>query len=96
MRFGSETAFFSKGSKRPGPEGRLTALLLGFESVSPKRETRNRIDQVSAEIVDAIEKHLEGIDRVTQIWETLKKYQPDIEDISLIRQAVLSLVPWRI
>ena len=46
---------------------------------------------VTAEVVAAIEKHLESADRVTQIWETLKKHQRDIEDIELIRQAVLSL-----
>jgi predicted DNA-binding protein len=46
---------------------------------------------MTAEVVAAIERHLKGIDRVTQIWETLKKYQQDIEDIGLIRQAVLNL-----
>jgi predicted DNA-binding protein len=46
---------------------------------------------MTAEVVAAIERHLKSVDRVTQIWETLKKYEQDIEDISLIRQAVLNL-----
>jgi predicted DNA-binding protein len=63
------------------------------------RGLRDRIAQraskngrsVSAEIVEAIEKHLESADRITEIWEALKKHQQDIEDIGLIRQAVLNL-----
>ncbi len=46
---------------------------------------------MTAEVVAALERHLKGVDRVTQIWETLKKHQQDLEEIGLIRQAVLNL-----
>src|SRR5450631_2137656 len=43
---------------------------------------------LTAEVVAALERHLKGVDRVTEISETLKKYQPDIERIDILRQAV--------
>lgn len=59
------------------------------ERISQRAAANGR--STSAEIVDAIEKHLEGADRITQIWDILKKYQQDIEDVGLIRRAVLIL-----
>jgi len=46
---------------------------------------------MNTEIVEAIEKHLEGADRITQVWEKLKGHEQKLEDINLIRDAVLAL-----
>ena len=68
----------------------LIRMPLGLRDRIAQRAVENG-RSVSAEIVEAIEKHLEGIDRITQIWETLKKHEQDMEDIGLIRHAVLNL-----
>jgi len=79
----------TKRSERSG-EQYLIRMPLGLRERIAQRASQNG-RSVSAEIVEAIEKHLEGAERITQIWETLKKHQQDIEDIGLIRQAVLNL-----
>jgi predicted DNA-binding protein len=78
--------------KRPERSGEqyLIRMPPGLRDRIAQRAVENG-RSVSAEIVEAIEKHLEGVDRITQIWETLKKHQQDMEDVGLIRQAVLNL-----
>jgi hypothetical protein len=46
---------------------------------------------MNTEIIDAIEKHLKGSDRVTQLWDIFEKHRADIEAINSIRNAVLYL-----
>jgi hypothetical protein len=43
---------------------------------------------MNTEIIDAIENHLRGADRVTQLWETFEKHRANIEAIGLIWDAV--------
>jgi predicted DNA-binding protein len=43
---------------------------------------------MNAEILEAIEKHLEGADRITQIWEFLEKHRENIEAIPRVWAAV--------
>jgi predicted DNA-binding protein len=43
---------------------------------------------MNTEIVDAIENHLRGADRVTQLWEAFEKHRANIEAIGLIWDAV--------
>jgi predicted DNA-binding protein len=68
----------------------MLRLPTGLRDRVARRATENG-RSMNTEIIEAIEKHLEGADRISQIWETLKKHQQDIEDIGLIRQAVLNL-----
>jgi predicted DNA-binding protein len=46
---------------------------------------------MNAEILEAIEKHLEGADRVTQLWEVFEKHRENIEALDSIRGAVEEL-----
>jgi|SRR5438067_8849202 hypothetical protein len=43
---------------------------------------------MNTEIIDAIENHLRGADRVTQLWEAFEKHRANIEAIGLIWSAV--------
>jgi predicted DNA-binding protein len=43
---------------------------------------------MNTEIIDAIEKHLEGTDRISQLWEMFQKHRENIEAIPLIWAAV--------
>jgi hypothetical protein len=43
---------------------------------------------MSAEVVEAIEKHLTSADRVTQLWERLGRHQEYIEAIPMILSAI--------
>jgi predicted DNA-binding protein len=43
---------------------------------------------MNTEIIDAIENHLRGADRVTQLWEAFEKQRANIEAIGLIWSAV--------
>jgi len=38
---------------------------------------------MNAEIIDAIENHLRGADRVPQLWEVFEKHRSNIEAIEL-------------
>ena len=55
-------------------------------------ETNGR--SVTAEVVAAIEKHLEGLDRITAIWQFIEKHRENIEDIGHIMGAVEALEEW--
>ena len=68
----------------------MLRLPVGLRDRVARRATENG-RSMNTEIIEAIEEHLKGVDRVTQIWEILKKHKQDIEDIGLIRQAVLNL-----
>jgi hypothetical protein len=46
---------------------------------------------MNTEIIDAIERHLRGADRVSQLWEAFEKYRPNIEAIDLVYDAVYHL-----
>jgi hypothetical protein len=46
---------------------------------------------MNAEVLEAIEKHLEGSDRITQIWEFVEKHRENIEGISEIWQGLDNL-----
>jgi hypothetical protein len=46
---------------------------------------------MNTEIVEAIEKHLEGADRMTRLWDFIEKHRENVEAISSIRQAVEGL-----
>jgi predicted DNA-binding protein len=46
---------------------------------------------MNTEIVEAIEKHLEGADRMTRVWDFIEKHRENVEAISSIRQAVEGL-----
>jgi predicted DNA-binding protein len=46
---------------------------------------------MNAEILEAVEKHLEGADRVTQLWEVFEKHRKNIEALDSIRGAVEEL-----
>jgi predicted DNA-binding protein len=46
---------------------------------------------MNAEILEAIEKHLEGTDRVTQIWEFVEKHRENIQAISELWQGLDNL-----
>jgi predicted DNA-binding protein len=39
---------------------------------------------MNTEIIDAIEKHLESADRVTQMWDFIEKHRQDIEAIGTL------------
>jgi hypothetical protein len=43
---------------------------------------------MNTEVIDAIEKHLEGTDRISQLWEMFQKHGENIEAIPLIWTAV--------
>jgi len=43
---------------------------------------------MNTEIIDAIEKHLKGADRLTQLWEAFEKHRANIEVIDLVFNAV--------
>jgi predicted DNA-binding protein len=43
---------------------------------------------MNTEIIDAIEKYLEGIDRLSQLWELFERHREDIEAIPRIWAAV--------
>jgi predicted DNA-binding protein len=43
---------------------------------------------MNTEIIDAIENHLRGADRVTQLWEAFEKHRANIEAIGLIWDAI--------
>jgi predicted DNA-binding protein len=43
---------------------------------------------MNAEILEAIEKHLEGTDRITQIWQFVEKHRENIEALPRIWAAV--------
>jgi Arc-like DNA binding domain len=43
---------------------------------------------MTAEVVAAMENHLKGVDRITQLWTFFDKHREDIEAIELIRAAV--------
>jgi hypothetical protein len=43
---------------------------------------------MNTEIIDAIEKHLEGTDRISQLWEMFQKHRENIEAIPRIWDAV--------
>lgn len=49
---------------------------------------------MSAEVIEAIEKHLLGADRVTQLWELFGKHQENIELIPLILVAITEIEAW--
>ena len=46
---------------------------------------------MTSEVVAAIEKHLKGVDRVTQLWEFFERHRQQIEEIALVRAAVENL-----
>ena len=46
---------------------------------------------MTSEVVAAIEKHLKGADRVTQLWEFFERHRQQIEEIALVRAAVENL-----
>jgi hypothetical protein len=46
---------------------------------------------MTSEVVVAIEKHLKGADRVTQLWEFFERHRQQIEEIALVRAAVENL-----
>jgi predicted DNA-binding protein len=46
---------------------------------------------MNTEIVEAIEQHLTGADRVTQLWEFYEKHQENIETIPVILSAILAI-----
>jgi predicted DNA-binding protein len=46
---------------------------------------------MNAEIVEAIERHLQGADRIAQVWEFFERHRKDIEGIALVRAAVENL-----
>jgi predicted DNA-binding protein len=46
---------------------------------------------MNTEIVDAIEKHLEGADRMTRLWDFFEKHREDIEAIDRVWGAVEDL-----
>jgi predicted HicB family RNase H-like nuclease len=43
---------------------------------------------MNTEIIDAIEKHLKGADRVTELWEAFEKHRENLEAIPRIWEAV--------
>jgi predicted DNA-binding protein len=46
---------------------------------------------MNAEIIDAIEKHLEGADRMTRLWDFFEKHRENIEAIDRVWGAVEDL-----
>ncbi len=46
---------------------------------------------MTAEVVVALEKHLEGADRMTRLWEFFEKHRENIEEIPHILDAVVNL-----
>ena len=46
---------------------------------------------MNAELLEAVEKHLQGSDRTTQIWEFLEKHRENIETISEIWRGLENL-----
>lgn len=43
---------------------------------------------MTAEVIAALDQHLQGADRITQLWETFEKHRANIEAIGLIWDAV--------
>jgi Arc-like DNA binding domain len=46
---------------------------------------------MTAEAVAAIERHLQGTNRIAELWEFFEKHRSNIEMISVIRAAVINL-----
>jgi predicted DNA-binding protein len=46
---------------------------------------------MTSEVVAAIEKHLKGVDRVTEVWEFFERHREQIEEIPFVRAAVENL-----
>jgi predicted DNA-binding protein len=46
---------------------------------------------MTSEVVAAIERHLKGVDRVTQLWEFFERHCREIEEIPSVRAAVENL-----
>jgi predicted DNA-binding protein len=43
---------------------------------------------MNTEIIDAIEKHLEGTDRISQLWELFEKHRENIEALPIVLATV--------
>src|SRR5437016_5639728 len=46
---------------------------------------------MTAEVIAALEQHLKGADRISQLWEVFEKHREDIEAIPRIWEAVENL-----
>jgi predicted DNA-binding protein len=46
---------------------------------------------MTSEVVAALEKHLKGVDRLTQLWEFFERHREQIEEIPFVRAAVENL-----
>jgi hypothetical protein len=62
----------------------------GLRDRVARRATENG-RSMNTEIIDAIEKHLMGADRVTRLWEFFEQHREDVETIPLVRAAVENL-----
>jgi predicted DNA-binding protein len=59
------------------------------DALAALAEANNR--SMTSEVVAAIEQHLKGVDRVTQLWEFFERHRQQIEDLPLVRAAVENL-----
>jgi predicted DNA-binding protein len=65
----------------------MLRLPAGLRGRVARRATENG-RSMNTEIIDAIEKHLEGTDRISQLWEMFQKHRENIEAIPVIWGAV--------
>jgi predicted DNA-binding protein len=65
----------------------MLRLPAGLRDRVARRATENG-RSMNTEIIDAIEKHLEGTDRISQLWEMFQEHRDNIEAIPLIWAAV--------
>jgi Arc-like DNA binding domain len=73
-----------------GAEQYMLRLPSGLRNSVARRADENG-RSMNTEIIEAIEKHLEGADRVTELWENFGKHRENIEALDAIRGAVEAL-----
>jgi predicted DNA-binding protein len=59
------------------------------ERIAERAATNGR--SMTAEVVEAIEKHLEGADRMTRVWEFIEKHRENVEALDRVWDAVEDL-----
>jgi hypothetical protein len=83
----TRAAAMSFMSAPPAPSVRLPAGMR--DKLAAFAEANGR--SMTAEVVAAIEQHLEGGTRITQLWEFFERHQKNIETIPLVQAAVENL-----
>jgi hypothetical protein len=69
---------------------RTVAKLNGLRDRVASRAAENG-RSMNTEIIEAIERHLQGSDRISEIWQFIQEHREDIKAIDRIRDAVYAL-----